>query len=160
MKKQAPVFLFLAIFVLAVPASEAGQELSALMGNATFNDTNDESLAWLVEYKNNFHPNIAASVSYLNEGHTLDRKRDGLIVQAWGVTHILENKLSLGLGLGPYRSYNTNRGNIKREWAAIATVSATYDLKAKWFIRADWSRVEHPDDGDSDLFFAGAGYRF
>lgn len=160
MKNQASLFLLLALFALAAPSSEAGQELSLLAGSATFNDTNDTSLAWQVEYRNDFHRNLALSATYLNEGHTEGRKRDGLAVQGWGMTHPLKEKLSLGLGLGLYRYYNTNGAIIERGWAPTVGVSATYYLKAPWFLRANWFRIEHPHNGDSDLFFAGAGYRF
>lgn len=160
MRRKAAWFLFLALSVLMVSASEAGQELSFSAGKAVYNDKNDTALAWQGEYRNDFHRNIAASVSYLNEGHVTGRKRDGLALQGWGVTHLLEEKLLLGLGLGPYRYHSTNCAKIERGWAAMASVSATYYVEPSWFIRANWSRIEDPNDGDSDLFLAGGGLRF
>jgi len=39
-------------------------------------------------------------------------------------------------------------------------MSASYNISEHWLMRASWDRVLTGYDKDSDIFLAGAGYRF
>ena len=51
--------------------------------------------------------NFAASLSWINEGHLEEHKRDGFAVQGWGRVPLLDNRLSIGIGAGIYQYFDT-----------------------------------------------------
>jgi len=44
----------------------------------------------------------AISFSYINKGHQPNHYRDGLAAQIWGRTPLLDQRLSLALGVGSF----------------------------------------------------------
>lgn len=151
--------IFLAImFLIIIPFNVFGSELVPMLGTSTFNSTNEKSTAWKVDYRHTISENVSWSVSYLNEGHALFHKRDGVSGQVWLTESILQNKLLFGLGIGPYHYYDTTGNEIDHGWASIVTTSINYYTSLPLFIKVEWNRVEN--NYDSDLFLMGIGYKF
>jgi len=57
---------------------------------------------------------------------------------------------------------NKIRGGLETgdKITALLTMSASYNISEHWLMRASWDRVLTGYDKDSDIFLAGAGYRF
>jgi hypothetical protein len=95
----------LALWAFAAPAW--GQDLVAGIGGTRIEDPKDTSHAIVVSYSHELGPHLAASFSYLNEGHFPGHHRDGHSVQLWAHTSAFAPGFVLAAGVGPYRYFDT-----------------------------------------------------
>lgn len=140
----------------------SGDQLAALVGLATVNNRGTPSaFAWSVEYRHGLNRYFDATLSWLDEGSTSLSKRRGVAGQLWLRRGFADDRLSLGVGAGPYYAVgrDTPSGN-GRPVSLLFTMTAAYDLSRHWFARVAWHRVMTPYDKDSDVFLGGFGYRF
>ncbi len=143
------------------------QELSVL-GGAMHDYTNsyDRSYAWQVEYREGFGDYYAFSISYLNEGHLERHHRDGHAVQVWARAPLLDKRLVLSAGIGPFFYYDTTRATENADWSnehawgIIMSCDALWYLTDRWYVlvRSNWSQAISSYDTVSLL--TGIGYRF
>jgi hypothetical protein len=88
------------------------------------------SFAWGVSYRKTFTPYLAASLSYLNDGHFPGHHRDGIAAEAWVPFDLFAGRLTLSAGVGPFYYYDTvyartNAGYADAHgWAWIGSVDA------------------------------------
>jgi hypothetical protein len=143
--------------------SHAG-ELSLLVGATESIDTGERSYAWQAMFRYDFLRNFAASLSWINEGHLEEHKRDGFAVQGWGRVPLLDNRLSIGVGAGIYQYFDTkllpagNHANV-HGWAPVYSLAATYPTERPWFVQVAVNHI-HPEGGfNSNTYLIGAGYR-
>ncbi len=72
------------------------------------NDDGEKSYSWLVSYSQTIDERFAWSISWLNEGHLDNHRRDGPSVQLWVRKYVLNRNLLFAAGAGPYLSFDTN----------------------------------------------------
>jgi hypothetical protein len=141
-----------------------GNEFTVFLGQSVVNTFFHQSaLACAVEYRRGIFRHMDWTASLLYEGHPEIARRSGLATQAWAINSFLDERLTLGIGLGPYvyldRKHPAKAGRINP--AAIAplgslTVSAR--LSERWAIRLLFDRVTSNYNRDADIFLLGIGY--
>jgi hypothetical protein len=88
-----------------------------------------------------------------------------LITQLWVVRSFFENRLTLGVGTGPYVALDKLRkqesgGDDELTVAGLVTLSAAYQFRSPWIIRISWNRIVTNYDRDTDVLLGGIGFRF
>ena len=152
---------FLSLF-LSLPAH--ANELSVLAGATEGLDTGDASYAWRAEFRYNLPGNFAASLAWINEGHLKEHRRDGFSAEAWGRVPLLERRVSIGIGAGVYRYFDTRllsaggHENV-HGWAPIFSLAATYYTEKPWFAQLAYSHIHPTGDINSNTYLLGIGYR-
>lgn len=156
-------FILTVALVLAVTPVSA-QELYILGGATKDLDSHNRSYAWQLEYMEGFGEHFVGSISYLNEGHVPLHHRDGNTVQIWARANVLDRRLSLAAGAGPYYYYDTTSSSD-----GVSTnnhgLGGMFSLAATWYtesrlllqLRANW--VKTPGSIDTVTTVAGIGYQ-
>ncbi|MDA8165035.1 MAG: hypothetical protein M0017_08395 [Desulfobacteraceae bacterium] len=130
------------------------------------NTHTDDSYSWQLEYRQGLGEHLAASLSYLNEGHVPAHHRDGYAAQLWAHSPAFAQRLSLAAGIGPYYYFDTtepqNGGgpySDEHGWGGIFSLAATWSLESRWLfqMRANW--VKTSDSMDTVSALAGIGYQ-
>lgn len=145
------------LLILVVSTTVMAQNISFSAGNMTVNDDNQQSMAWQIEYEYNWSQAISTSLAYLNEGHIIGHKRDGFILQGRIFAPIKSDKFLLSFGVGPYKWYDTQYGQINNGWAIAYSVITRYNISKDIFVKTTWDRIQSNDHRDSDAFLIGAG---
>ena len=156
--------LLLIAFVFAASTAQA-QEFFLLGGAIENNAARNFSYSWQLEYRQALGEHIAASISYLNEGHFINHHRDGNTIQLWAQTTMLDQRLSLAAGVGPYYFFDTTSkasdgSSINdRGWGGALSLSATLYTESRWLfqLRANWVGIDGKFDTLSTV--AGIGYQ-
>jgi hypothetical protein len=89
-------------------------------------------------------------------------RRAGLAPQVW-LEDDLTERLSVGVGLGPYFALRKPRdadGRSASAVSALISITAAYAITPEWTGRLIWNRVETRYDRDSDVVMLALGYRF
>lgn len=156
------ILLALAL-LLAWPAH--AQELTLFAGDLKVSGTKESSPIWAFEYQQGMGENMAASFSWLNEGHVPGHHRDGQAVQIWGRANVLDRRLSLAAGVGPYRYFDTTlssagagHANI-HGWGTVASLAATYYTDSSWLLQLRANRVVARNSIDTTTLMLGVGYQ-
>ena len=116
--------LFFAVPQLAGEFSDSAEDTHR-SGNGTGN-------SWQMEYREEVAKHVEASFTYLNEGHFTGHHRDGHGVQLWARGTLLDRRLSIAAGTGPYLYYDTTpalTGNTEVDRHGLALLSS---LAATW----------------------------
>ena len=154
--------LFVPLLLPALPSY--ANELSVLAGATESIDTGERSYAWEAAFHHNFLRNFAASLSWINEGHLEEHKRDGVSVQGWGLLPLLDNRLSIGFGAGIYHYFDTkllptgSHENV-HGWAPVYSLAATYYTETPWFAQIAVNHIHPESDINSNTYLVGVGYR-
>ncbi len=141
------------------------QELTVFAGGLQASETKERSHAWALEYQHALGENIAASFAWLNEGHLPGHHRDGQSVQIWGRANLLDRRLSLAAGLGPYRYFDTtasvaggDHANI-HGWGMVGSLAATYYSDSRWLYKLRFNRIVAGGSVDTNALMLGIGYQ-
>jgi hypothetical protein len=151
--------------VLCISISHA-QEFGAYAGSTDTDDHTSASYSWEMEYRQRLLGHVAASFSYLNEGHLPGHHRDGIALQAWAVTPRWLNRFELAFGIGPYIYFDTQTDPMINGFhdahgvGEIYTGSATYSSGPRWFTRLNLSEIHTPGNENTRTLVLGFGYRF
>jgi len=156
-------FLLLAVMATGAAATD---ELYLLGGWVDSARPADQSYSWQLEYRHNMFKHLAAGVSYLNEGHVKGHHRDGYTAQLWGRAELLDYRLTLTAGLGPYFFLDTIRSSSpggfsdNHGWKAMLSTAATWHTEKNFLfeLRSNW--VKGPSGFDTVSALAGIGYQF
>jgi len=159
MKKIIFVVLFV---VLACPAW--AQELFVNGGVTRDAKTGTTALQWSVTYGQDLGKYAAFSFSYINEGHQPNHYRDGLAAQIWGRASILDPRLSLALGVGPFAYADTKVTPVRdvyedaHGFGIISSGTATWHGLSPFLlqVRLNYIATQHSFDTLSATF--GIGY--
>ncbi len=162
-------FFIIALILLALhlPSAQPGwtQELYLLGGGIKDTGRNDYSYSWMLHYMQGLGEHAAYSISYVNEGHLPNNHRDGISAQLWGRTSVLDRKLSLEAGVGPYRYFDTQQAarglsySDTHGWGALFSLAGVWRPESRWLARlqANWVQTDHGINTYSLLF--GVGYQ-
>jgi hypothetical protein len=157
--------LLLAVTVAAaVPV--AAQEFTLFGGKTTAFNFAQSTYAWKLEYRQGLGEHFEFSYSWLNEGHIEGHHRDGHVAQLWARQGFLQRRLTLALGAGTMRFYDTQEGSTADSysnvhgWAGIASFDAAYYLGKRWTSRLQVNRTWAPSTTiDTWDFLLGVGYQ-
>ena len=156
--------IFLALPVVLAGAANA-QELTLFGGGLKQSGTKESTSVWAFEYQHPLHENIAASFAWLNEGHVPGHHRDGQSIQIWGRTNVLDRRLSLAAGVGPYRYFDTTvssagggYANI-HGWGTVGSLAATYYTESRWLYQMRFNRIVARNSIDTSALMFGIGYQ-
>lgn len=158
------LLVFLLVSWLVPPLPSHANELSVLAGATVGVDAGDGSYAWQAAFRYNFLRNFAASLSWINEGHLEEHRRDGFAVQGWGRVPLLDNRLSIGIGAGIYQYFDTrllpagDHENV-HGLAPVYSLTATYYTEGPWFAQIAVNHIHPESDTNSDTYLVGVGYR-
>ncbi len=124
---------------------------------------NEKALAAAVEYRRGIIPHIDWTASALYEGDPKVVRRDGVATQAWLVNTFFDERVRVGVGLGPYiyidRRHPTGRGPGSPAAAApLASLTAATKLSDHWLVRLVFDRVMTNYNRDADVMLVGLGY--
>ena len=159
MKQTIFALLFI---ILACPVM--AQELFINGGATQDVKTGTDALHWSVTYRQGLGEYAAFSLSYINEGHQPNHYRDGLAAQIWGRIPILNQRLSLALGIGCLAYADTKVSPVRdiyenaHGFGIISSGTATWQGLSPLLlqIRLDYIATQHSFDTLSATF--GIGY--
>lgn len=147
---------------LESPGDAPRNEVTAFAGGAVVNnDGTPADFAYAVEYRHLFDRHADATLTYLNEGDTPLSTRSGVAMQGWLRSDLLDRRLSLAVGLGPYFTIvqRTDDGS-GQDVSLLLSMSVAWRISRQWNLRATWHRVATSYHRDSDVYLGGIGYRF
>jgi hypothetical protein len=134
----------------------SGDQLTALAGWTEANSLDSPgAVAEGVEYRHGFGSCIDGTLSWIDEGHTALNTRDRVAAQTWLRHSFLEDRLSLGVGVGPHYAVDTERASIKGatdtsgRMSILLTMSASHNVAKHRVVRASWNRVMTTCDRDA-----------
>jgi hypothetical protein len=142
------------------------QEIHGLVGVAQDTATHTGKSSWQIEYREGLGEHFAFGFSTVNEGHFPDHHhRDGHSVQFWSRTSVLDRRLSLDAGIGPYYYYDTVKdpaGNLELNdhgLGYIASLSATWYTESRWLLQLRTNWIGTRDSIDTMSAQLGIGYQ-
>ncbi|EKS66629.1 MULTISPECIES: hypothetical protein [Caballeronia] len=141
-------------------------EVTVMLGTTILNSPDSETnLAESIEYRRGLWRYFDFTASYLHEGGHVQSRRDGVAAQLWATRAFLNDKLTLGVGAGPYLSITQNDDLAQNRtgdgrFSGLVSVSASYRFSDRWLARVTWNRMVTRYDRDADIIEAGFGVRF
>ena len=167
---QLPVGKFSAFFaiflVLFIPTVSPAfsQDAYILGGLINSHEDHSSSYSWQISYMEGLGDHFGWSFSWLNEGHLPDHHRDGPTLQLWARTDILNRRLSLSAGAGPYFSFDTQHkfdGSYRNEkdWGGVFSLAVTWNTESRWLLQARVNNVWLNRNIDTISLLFGVGYQ-
>ena len=141
-------------------------EVTAYVGRTIVNSsTSPVAIASAIDYRRGLLNWLDMTVGYLHEGDRDDVHRDGITAQLWVTRAFFNDKLTLGVGTGPYYALNVSNGTpsesqSKGKFSGLVSISGTYRWTDHWDTRITWNRVVTHYNADTDVIVAGVGYRW
>jgi hypothetical protein len=158
--------LFFSIFFLFVFSTAWSQEIILLNGTMLDSETKNQSYAWQLEYDEEIADHFKYSFSYLNEGHLPDHHRDGNILQLWVYQRILDQRISIAAGIGPYYYFDTTSASEDSPVSDahglgyILSLTATWNIEYHWLVQLRTNMVHTKNSIDTNNILIGIGYQF
>lgn len=95
----------------------------------------------------------------------MQSRRDGIAAQLWATRAFFDDRLTLGVGAGPYLSITQNDDLPQNRtgdgrFSGLVSLSASYRFTNRWLARVTWNRMVTRYDRDADIIEAGIGVRF
>jgi hypothetical protein len=155
---------FLLLFFCACLGLRA-QEFTVLVGAMNTIDFKQSSYAWEIDYSQDFYKNLAASITYINEGHVAGHRRDGYAVQGWGRVPFANNEFAVALGIGVYSYFDTQglAGGLTENVhgnAPIVSFSGTAHLSERVYCRFAIHQILPAHEMKVSTATFGVGYWF
>jgi hypothetical protein len=141
-------------------------EVTVMAGTTILNSLDSESnWAGSIEYRRGLWHYLDFTASYLHESGHVQSRRDGVAMQLWATRAFFDDKLTLGVGAGPYLSITQNDDLPQNRtgdgrFAGLVSMSASYRFGTRWLARVTWNRMVTRYDRDADIIEAGLGLRF
>jgi hypothetical protein len=141
-------------------------EVTVMLGTTILNSPDSETnLAESIEYRRGLWHYVDFTASYLHEGGHSQSRRDGVAAQLWATRAFFDDRLTLGVGAGPYLSITQNDDLPQNRtgdgrFSGLVSVSASYRFTDRWLARVTWNRMVTRYDRDADIIEAGFGVRF
>jgi hypothetical protein len=153
------------LMAIIFPGAALAQEFSVFGGATRQSGPGDRSYGWALDYRHGLGEHAAWTLSWLNEGHFEGHHRDGHAAQLWLRTTLLDERLALAAGAGPYRYYDTRRPTSsaptsnEHSWAALYSVSATYYTDTRWLYELRINRIVAANSLNTTSAWFGVGYQ-
>ena len=145
------------------PADTAKRnEVTLFAGRTVINSFESEfATAHSLELRRRFGALLAGSLAWLDESDAQLLRRRGMVAQAWVEPSFQRERLTLGVGLGPYIAADDLRRDRNGLFGSpIITLTASLRFGRAWTGRVLWHRVASRYDRDTDVVLLGVGYRF
>ena len=87
----------------------------------------------------------------------------GVVVQGWLVRRYDDDRVTVGVGYGPYFGVDTRARAADQDQSRRSrrlTIAASYRFAREWAVRGSFSRVVTTYNRDTDVFMLDLGYRF
>lgn len=142
-------------------ATVTSNELTIFVGQSVVNTFFSESArAYALEYRRGLIRHVDWTASFIYEGNPEIVRRSGFATQVWAVNNFFENRVTVGLGLGPYvyidRKHPADAGNINPAAVTpLASLTITNRLSERWNMRLIVDRVTSSYNRDADVFLLG-----
>jgi hypothetical protein len=155
--------VFFGFFFTICPAF--AQEIYVHGGLTNRTDSSDSSYAWGLTYLHGLGDYAAWSVSYMNEGHIPNHKRDGLSLQFWGRYPLFGRSVSLAAGIGPYMYFDTTRPSFDNSYSnthgvgTVMSVSATLYTESRFLFQARSNWTWTSQNANTFATTIGIGYQ-
>jgi hypothetical protein len=157
---------FAIFFVLFIPTASPAfsQDAYILGGLISSHEDHSSSYSWQISYMEGVGDHFGWSFSWLNEGHLPDHHRDGPTLQLWARTYILNRRLSLSAGAGPYFSFDTQHkldGSYRNEkdLGGVFSLAVTWNTESRWLLQARVNNVWLSRNIDTISLLFGVGYQ-
>ncbi len=143
----------------------AAQEFTLLGGISQDTGFINRTGVWQLEYNEGFGEHFGGSISYLNEGHLPGHHRDGYSAQLWTRTTLLDRRLSLAAGIGPYYFFDTvtaiggDSYANDHGWGANLSLAATWYAADRWFLQLRSNLIEASSGPGTLSALIGIGYQ-
>jgi hypothetical protein len=136
-------------------------ELTVFGGETVVNiPSGGNSISGVLEYRRGLWRYLEWTVGALYEGKSSLTNRYGLTNELWLAKTFLDDRISLGIGGGPYFATDRSNNPNKVRFPIIFSTTGSYRISRDWLIRATWDRIITTYNRDSDIFLGGIGYRF
>lgn len=140
-------------------------EVTGFIGLTVDNSYNsDNTFAQSVEYRRRLNHFAEWTAAWLNEGDSSCLGRNGPLSQIWLARGFYDDRLSLGIGVGPYLAFDDYETKGRERHITVlvpvGTMTGVYRFDEKWGVRVSWNRVVSHYDRDSDVVMAGVSRRF
>jgi len=142
------------------------QEITVFGGQSVVNTFfSPKGGAFAAEYRRGLDRHIDWTVSLIYEGNPLIVRRSGAATQGWAVNSFFDDRVTVGIGVGPYFYIDSKHPPEagSRNPAAIAglgSLSLTEKLSRHLVAHLLFDRVLSNYDRDADIFLLGLGYRW
>jgi len=155
----------LSALLLSASVPLRAQELSVLGGSTTSGVFNKSTYGWEIDYRQDLYKYFDASVSYINEGHFPEHRRDGTGWEGWVNIPFWNDHLALSAGAGIYYYYDSQLLDgvdsvDVHGTAPIFSFAATGYLSDRWFYRVMVNRIMPSNDIKDTTVLVGVGYWF
>ena len=142
------------------------KEITVFAGQSVVNTFFSPSgRAYALEYRRGFARHIDGTGSLIYEGNPLIVRRSGFAIQGWAVNSFFADRVTVGIGFGPYVYIDRKHPAAadSRTPAAIAglgSLSITQRFTEHLLARLLFNRVMSNYNRDADIFLLGLGYRW
>ena len=159
------VVFLLSPFLLLAASPLFAQEIYLQGGGTESSQTHDPVLRWGLEYVQGLSEHWAAGLTHINEGHIPNHHRDGYEPQIWLRTNVVERKLWLAAGVGPYLYFDTtNHGSRDTSydahgWGTVFSLAATWYTESRFLYQIRANYINAVNSFDSVSVTAGIGYQ-
>jgi hypothetical protein len=160
------------LYLLTPTATRAG-ELDFAAGYEQSSPDVGTTYTWGLEYRQPFSAHLAASFTWLNEGHLINHHRDGQAAQLWWRSRQDGPGLVFEAGIGAYHYYDTTDAELittptgndleyenAHGWGVLASAAMDWYFKHGWFAMLRLNNIEAAGKVRSTALLAGVGYRF
>lgn len=137
-------------------------EVTLFVGRTVLNQFHTaQATAGAIEYRRNLAQHLDWTFTVLYEGDVVPIRRFGPVTQLWLVENFYGDRLSLGVGAGPYLTFDESDKNTEIILTGpVITLTGACRLIYQWGFRVSWNRVTTGFDRDTDVFMGGISYRF
>ncbi len=140
-----------------------GSELTAFGGQSVVNTfLSEKARAYALEYRSGIMPHLDWTATAVYEGDPEIVRRNGLASQLWAVNTFFNDRVSVGIGAGPYlyidKKHPVTGDKIPAAIAPLVSLTAAEKIYDHWVVRLTWDRVVTTYNRDSDIFLLGLGY--
>lgn len=147
----------------ASDATVLAGNVAVLAGQSIVNSFESErGTAVGIEYRRALSRPLEWTLGFLHEGDGQRVHRTGIAAQGWVTQSTRDDRISVGVGVGPYLAIDRRNAATQdsRRLAAMVSLSARYRFAPRWHARATWNRVATRNDSDTDVLLVGVGYSF
>jgi hypothetical protein len=147
---------------LLADGKDLKNEATFFVGQTVLNQFRTASAAaGAIEYRRNLTRNLDWTFTALYEGDVIPIHRFGPATQLWLVQNFYGDRLSLGVGAGPYLVFDKTEHKTETILTGpVITLTGAYRLSPHWGLRVSWNRVTTSFSHDTDVFMGGVSYRF
>lgn len=142
------------------------QELTAYAGQSVVNTfLSEKGRAYAVEYRRGLRRHVDWTATLIHEGNPEIIRRSGLTTQVWAVNEFFQDRLTVGIGFGPYvhidsRNPPAGGSGSPARVAGLGSLSMSQRLSSRLILRLTVDRVGSTYGRDADIFLLGLGWQW